>query len=827
MRGFIIAGCFLVSHSLGAQSLFEQNKLQTEHIHYLSDPSAAEREHSVDMISMKVDVSFVPEKGIVKGTVTHTFTPIQKKVDTLFFDGPGITINTATLDGQPVKFKTSTTGVILYFDKTLTWDETHVVVFVYEAKPEHGIYFIGWNQPVNPSSPDINYIRKQIWTQGQGIDNRNWIPMYDNMNDKLITETVVTIDSRYKVLSNGKKVLEKKNADGTTTWNYKMEKPHAGYLLMLGIGNYGIKSTKTSRGTGVNFWYYPEFPDRRDITSYKTEKMIEFLEDETGTPYAWGEYSQIMVQNFLYGAMENTSATVFGDFFTTDARGFKDRNYMGVNCHELTHQWFGDLITARSDNDVWMQESFATFYPKLFFGMLDGPDAMKWNFRDEVNQALLQGEKDNFPIRHTQGGVKRLYPKGSAVLGMLRYNLGDEQFKRFIKYYLAKNAFANVEAWDFQKAIKDKLGLNYDWFFDQWIHRGGEPHYKISYKKGSGNTEFTVEQIHKTDGNVRYFKMPVDFAVYYKDGSVSREKKWVVDSQMQVISIPNPGNKEISFALFDENSEVMKKMTFDKSLEELMSQASGAKNMIDRYDAVVAMGKISIDKKEDFLKTRFSAETFKGIRAEIAKQLANTLPTYNSTSTTLTTDNLTGIWKLFAGEKETEVKNALILADTIADKHLAAYLVFIKDSAYSVVENALVKIMENKFVSTITKIDILEQTSLEVGMGKSIRCKWLQYSSGIDISNKDKYIAELTTYSAPIYEFRTRINAMNALKALNVYDNKIILNMAEAAVSNNGRLAAPAVESLKHIKTLPGGEMAISSAVSNTEFEAKLKEKGL
>src|SRR5574343_1100163 len=168
-----------------------------------------------------------------------------------------------------------------------------------------------------------------------------------------------------------------------------------------------------------------------------------------------------MVQNFLYGAMENTSATIFGDFFTVDARGFKDRNYMGVNCHELTHQWFGDLITARSGNDVWLQESFATFYPKLFFKDLEGVDAYQWAVRGEYNSALEQSKKDHFPVRHTQAGTTRLYPKGSAVLSMLRYQLGDDNFKRFIQHYLSVNGFKNVEAWDFQKALKDKLGLNY------------------------------------------------------------------------------------------------------------------------------------------------------------------------------------------------------------------------------------------------------------------------------------------------------------------------------------------------------------------------------
>src|SRR5690606_28374585 len=291
------------------------------------------RNHSVDIQHMKVTVSFIPEQGKVMGHVEHTFSTLQKKIDTLFFDGPGISIESAEMDGKALKFRVDSAGVTVFFEKSLTWSETHKISFKYTALPKKGIYFIGWNQPENTGKPDIDYIRKQIWTQGQGVDNRFWIPMYDCMNDKFTTETVVTMKNPYKVLSNGKKVEVKDNGNGTSTWHYHLEKPHAGYLLMLGIGNYEVRESKTKRGTPVQFWYYPEFKERVEPTCLRTERMIELLEEQTGIDYPWGSYSQIMVQNFLYGAMENTSATIFGDFFTVDAFGFKDRNYLGVNCH--------------------------------------------------------------------------------------------------------------------------------------------------------------------------------------------------------------------------------------------------------------------------------------------------------------------------------------------------------------------------------------------------------------------------------------------------------------------------------------------------------------
>jgi aminopeptidase N len=235
--------------------------------------------------------------------------------------------------------------------------------------------------------------------------------MYDNMNDKFTTETITTFDKDYSVLSNGALKSVKANADGTKTWHYAMGHPHAGYLLMLAIDKYAIKKTKTKTGVPVAFYYYPESPEKVEPTSMYTEKMIEFLEEETGIPYPWESYSQVMVQDFMYGAMENTTATIFGDFFNVDSRGFLDRNYIGVNCHELTHQWFGDLITARGGGDTWLQESYATYYAKIFFGTIEGDDRVKMMQRQEMNAALRASETDNNPIRFSGAGTARVYQK--------------------------------------------------------------------------------------------------------------------------------------------------------------------------------------------------------------------------------------------------------------------------------------------------------------------------------------------------------------------------------------------------------------------------------
>ena len=291
---FILTICLL-------PSAFCLLSAQTSTRTYLNDPLLAPREHNVDFQHLKLEVSFDPQKSLVKGKVTHYFTPLRQKVDSIVLDGTNIIIKEVTLNGKPVKFRNDSESVVIY-TPSLAWEQKDSMSITYEATPRSGLYFIGWNDK-------SGVCRRQIWSQGQGIDNRNWIPMYDEMNDKITTEAIVTFDTAYKVLSNGKMLDKKLNKNGTYTWHYKMSHPYAPYLIMLGIGKYEIKETKAASGLPMHLWYYPDWKDRVESAYYMSEKMVDFYEKEIGIPYQWECYSQIPVQDFMYGAMENTTAT--------------------------------------------------------------------------------------------------------------------------------------------------------------------------------------------------------------------------------------------------------------------------------------------------------------------------------------------------------------------------------------------------------------------------------------------------------------------------------------------------------------------------------------
>ncbi len=747
---------------------------------YVKD-NTSYREHALDISHMKVEVSFEPTKGLVMGKVTHKFLVLQQRVDSVFFDGPGITIKSAKLNNAPIVFRSDAKGVWIKPNTSLVWDTKHELVFEYEATPRKGIYFIGWNAQVNNEKNPFA-VRKQIWTQGQGIDNRYWIPMYDDMNDKFVTETVITFEKGYEVLSNGLLIKRTVNKNNTETWHYSMSKPHAGYLLMIGIGKYAIKQTKSKRGIPMRLYYYPEFPERAEPTYRFSEMMVDFLEEETGVNYPWETYSQIMVQDFLYGAMENTTATIFGDFFNVDERAFLDRNYVGVNCHELTHQWFGDFITARDGRDTWLQESWATYYPKMLNRKLYGDDVYNWQRRSEHQTAIEAGKKDKFPVRHGSAGTARVYPKGSAVISMLAYVLGDEQWKRALNHYLTKHAYGNVETNDLQQAIQDKLGLDMSWFFDQWIHRPGEPeftvHYEdLTYQNGNRATEIAVEQTHVKDEVIGNFKMPIVFRVHYTDGTFDEVKDWV-DESFEVVKVPNKNKKTIAFVLFDPNSMVLKTLKFKKSFEELKRQLESAPDMLDRYDALVAMRDLPIEDKRGALMNAFAVETFHAMKSEIIQQLITDFNTISQLGTVFNhrdpQPKLTYI-KYYQGNDVGVIAN---------------FAKALNDSSYDVVQAALEKLYQIDAVNIRMYLNMVKQV---YGMANGVNIKYheIAYMAGIDA---EIHLNALIDYTSDKWEFRTRINAFSSIKTSGVYHEVLWTNLCNAMLSTNSRLAGPAAD---------------------------------
>ncbi len=771
-RFFAITALCCISAFI-AQAQFEKRS-------YLNDAALAPRNHVLDFTKMQLWLSFETSTGLVKGRVVHVFTPLRPTVDSFFLDAIKMNIKEILLDGKPVNYHNDSAGISILPAETLHWNTEYNLTITYEVNPRRGLYFIGWNDKNNLS-------RKQIWSQGEATDNRCWIPLYDDMNDKLLTEMYVTFDSSYEVLSNGKLEERKNNNNGTSTWHYAMSHPQSAYLVMLGIGKYDIKETYSASGVPVHLYYYPQWKDRVEPTFEYSEVMVDFYEKEIGVKFPWESYSQIPVQDYMFGAMENTTATIFGDFFMVDKRAHLDRNYIGVNSHELAHQWFGDYVTARSESHKWLQESFATYYNQLFEKEVLGQETFDWDRRGSQNAAIEESKKNKFAVAHSEGGGVRIYGKGAFVLNMLKYVVGGREiYNKAIKYYLEKHAYQNVDSHDLLIAFEETTGMDLEWFWDEWIYRGGEPSFDINFKEAGNNAEIIIKQTQQISDVTGYqyglYKMPVWIEIHYTDETT--DKKLVnINEQTEIIKMQIADGKKVDFVLFDPGNEILKSVRFYKPFSMLQSQAIKSSSILDRFDAVAAMKNINVESKRETLINVFNKEKYFPLKVEVVAQLANDS---NEKSIALIKSALI--------DKDAAVRKAALKnASPLSNGLLPAFENLLSDSSYDIIEMALVKLTTVNPAKT--KFYLAKTKGVEGIVGKSTLIKWLEIA--YNSTGKKSYADELVKYTSGSYEFRTRGNAMAALKRSGYFNETLIANLMDALLSPNDRLSAPAKDMLK------------------------------
>jgi aminopeptidase N len=759
-----------------------QSHAQEKTATYYADPAAIPPDLVVSLKHLTASVKFKPAENRVIGVAEFSFITNRYETDSMVFHCPDFIVSDVKVDGKEVHFYQAGPGLIITLREKnnkgeklfLAKGTKHMVKIEYEATPKAGpIYFVGWR-------PEERGKRKAIWAHRP----HGWLPY---MDARITMDILVTTDRQFKVFSNGERVEIKDNPDTTRTWHYVMTKDHPYFSTALVIGDYDFQQTKTGRGIPVEYWYYAGMKDRVEPTYRYTLKMFDFFEQDMGFPYPYPVYREAPVIDYIYGAMETTTSTVFGDYMFIDPRAWWQRNYVNVNAHELAHQWFGNCIGHFVNRDVWLTESFGTYYAKVFERFNFGDDYYQNIRNDEVQLVFDAAKKNSYPVGGSQGGVQRIYQKGSLVLDMLRDVMGDKPFRDAIRLYLERFAFSNTETGDFIRCTYDATGKSYAWFFDQWILRGGEPHYRVGYTvsddtAGQRSTLIRVAQIQETSELSGLFKMPVRFEIHYTDKSSDTAVSWISE-KFSEISIPNPGKKRIAFVLFDPNRHILKKVTFDRGFSELAAQALDAPDMIDRYDALLALRPFPTNQKRDLLVRVYAKERFHLTKSEVLLQLSG--------------DNTPESMEVFREaltDRDAHVrKTALAGLDAVPDLLRAAVEDRLTDSSYLNVELAL-DVLASSFPEDIDRY--LALTENDRGWrGLNIRMKWLEIAIA---TGRDSCLQELIAYSGPVYEFETRMNALTLLKKMRYIDDATIHNARLASKHWNNKLGAVGREYLNY-----------------------------
>ncbi|HWB64361.1 MAG TPA: M1 family aminopeptidase, partial [Chitinophagales bacterium] len=434
----------------------------------------------------------------------------------------------------------------------------------------------------------------------------------------------------------------------------------------------------------------------------------------------------------------------------------------------------------------WLHESFATYYSKQFMHKIEGESQYEWTKHAEAVQAINADRNDRFPIANSHAGSARVYPKGSFVLDMLRYVVGDSVFKRTITHYLTKHAYSNVTNHDFMMAFMETAGLNLDWFFNQWVFHAGYPNYQVSYEKQAGKLAFFIKQTQRVDNLQDYFQMPVAFEAHFTDGSTTSTTAWLSHGA-DTVYLNAPAGKKLEYTLFDPGYNIIKTVEFNRSYDELAAQALKAPHMIDRYEALTELRTTGIEIKRTLLNQVLNKGDYSEITIEVLQQLAK--------------DSTPATWQLFGKALQSPDvfvrRTALDNLETIPAQLVPQAEKMLADSSYVNIEIALRKLCKQfpeKSAAYLAQVKNIK------GQSDNVRIAWLELSTnipGADSAKIQPYYHELVNYAGNSYEFRTRIKAMDALSRLNYCDSQLIYNLFNAVLYTNGRLSNPAANVLR------------------------------
>lgn len=416
-----------------------------------------------DFEKVEAHIRIVPKDKFVSGSVNYQFKVLQS-ADTLFINGKEMKFSEVTLNGEPVQFSKDDQGI--YILHPFQNSEINRLALDYEVHPKKAMYFINWE------FEDLEDSEKQVWTQGQGKYTSSWLPSFDDMREKAEFDLKIEFPEGFQVVANGNEVSNHKVNDSMRLWEFDMSKPMSSYLVGIAAGKYQFKAETTASGKKLQYYFLAKDGALVEPTYRYSAEIMEFLEKEIGVEYPWEVYKQIPVQDFLYSGMENTGTTIFSESLMTDDTGFKDRNYVNVNAHELAHQWFGNLVTEINGEHHWLQEGFATYYALLAEKEIFGEDYYYWKLYETAeNLKKLSDSGKGRALIDPKAGSLTFYQKGAWALHILREKVGDEAFREGVKNYLNLYAYKNVETDNFLAEMELASGMDLSQFKKDWIQQ--------------------------------------------------------------------------------------------------------------------------------------------------------------------------------------------------------------------------------------------------------------------------------------------------------------------------------------------------------------------
>ncbi|MEE9431281.1 MAG: M1 family aminopeptidase [Melioribacteraceae bacterium] len=520
---YLIYITFLFSALLFAQTSKEHCSLsKINHFNKLNKTTKLNYpgDSRIDVTYYKLDLEIIYSSKKIIGKVTVKAKSLENNLNEIFLDLQNhFTVDSVVTNGNLLAniFENSKLNIIL--DKSYNVDEEIFVTIFYNGSPgSSGFGSFEFN------SRDVNDTTSApaIWTLSEPYGASDWWPCKDTPADKADSSDVwITSDEQFVSVSNGTLEDVIANGDGTKTFKWKNHHPISQYLISLAMTNYSIhknyfKYSATDSMEVIHYNYPENLDENRKADLDKTVEMLEVFSDLFGLyPFIDEKYGH--AEFGWGGGMEHQTVSSMGSFGES------------IVAHELAHQWFGDKVTCKDWQNIWLNEGFATYSESLWLEAKHGKGAYDNQINIEMNgnpnvswisyAKQAQGSiyvQDISSIGQIFNGA-RSYAKGGIVLHMLRGVVGDENFFNILKTYVAdpKLAYGVATTEDFQRVCEQVYGNDLSYFFSEWIYGTGFPTYSFDWINSSSvnNYEAKITLSQTSHSNPEYFTMPVQVKI--------------------------------------------------------------------------------------------------------------------------------------------------------------------------------------------------------------------------------------------------------------------------------------------------------------------------
>ncbi|WP_297336786.1 M1 family metallopeptidase [Algoriphagus sp.] len=658
----------------------------------------------MDLVHMDLSVGFDFDQQVVIGDARLTLTPYARPQKTMKLDAQDFEWGKVSLmDGEKevsLGYRYDERELLVYFPDTVSVGDTIQLRLSYRAFPERnsgqgsaaitdtkGLYFI---DPLD----SIDAKPTMIWTQGETAHNSKWFPTIDEPNERFTHQIKVEVPETMVSISNGKLIQQEKGKEGLRVDTWLMDLPHAPYLVALAIGEFEKVSDRYKE---IPLGYYVEkgYGAGAKKVFEHTPEMIQYFEKLLEVEYPWQKYDQIVVRDFVSGAMENTTASIFMEELRLDEREAIDSEWDYIIAHELFHQWFGDYVTTESWANLTLNEAFANYSEFLWHEYKYGEDEAKLKLMTELENYLVEADNKQVDlIRFQYASAEDMfdshsYSKGGWVLHQLRIHLGDQLFFKGLKHYLTENALNSVEVHDLRLALEEVSGEDLNWFFNQWFLDKGHPllAFEVDYSVPE-NLLISVSQKQNLETTPLY-RIPFTVS-WYADGK-RQEKVFVLDQAFQQFALEN--KEAVSQVYMDEKKDLLAVRQQELSPEFMLRQFQESEFGVARYEALDSLSAWEAEDELQKVIPLALEDEFWAVRESGLRIVQNHTDWMEKDA------NLEEkVYQL----AEEDVRNSVragaidVLSAFNADKYYQAFRRFANDSSYLIVSSALMAINQTE-----------------------------------------------------------------------------------------------------------------------------------